>query len=68
MSASLFYALENPGSFRSGRRCAGAQGTMERGRLALDEGGTPSFPGLFHAREGFQPSKYDSLTPNSPVS
>ena len=45
------------GSIRSGRRCADAQGTRwERGHPALDEGETPSFPGLFHASEGSLPS------------
>ena len=34
-----------PGSFRRGYRCADAQGTMERGHLALVEGWKPSFPG-----------------------
>ncbi len=37
-------------SFNSGRRYADAQGRRwERGRPALVEGGTPSFPGVFHA-------------------
>ena len=40
-------------SFRSARRCAGPRGTMERGHLALVEGGTPSFPALSHARAWF---------------
>ena len=49
-------AASPPGSFHPRSGGAGAQGTMERGRLALVEGETPSLPALFHAREGIRPS------------